>query len=46
MTDSVNQAKFDAVLKRLAFTKPQTEAETKAKAAAERKAKQSKKISG
>jgi len=39
MTDAVDKDKFDAVLKRLAFAKPQTEAETKAKAAAIRDAK-------
>ena len=35
----VDQDKFDAVLKRLIQAKPQTEAETKAKAAVIRKAK-------
>jgi hypothetical protein len=37
----VNQAKFDAVLKRLIKAKPQTEAETKAKATKTRTARKS-----
>lgn len=45
MADSVDKDKFDAVLKRLVQAKPQTEAETKAKAAEERKAKKEKKHS-
>ena len=36
---TIDQDKFDAVLKRLIQAKPQTEVETKAKAAVERKAK-------
>jgi hypothetical protein len=39
MPDTVDQDKFDAVLKRLIAAKPQTEQETKAKATAERAAK-------
>ena len=39
----VDQDKFDTVLKRLIQAKPQTEAETKAKAAAIRKAKKAEK---
>jgi len=42
MTDgAVNQDKFDAVLRRLIKAKPQTEAETKAKATTARTAKKS-----
>ena len=44
MEDSqVDRDKFDTVLKRLIQAKPQTEAETKAKAAAIRKAKKAEK---
>ena len=39
MADSVDKDKFDSVLKRLIVSKPQTEAETKAKATVTRKAK-------
>jgi hypothetical protein len=39
MSDTVNQDKFDAVLRRLIKAKPQTEAETKAKATETRAAK-------
>jgi len=46
MSDTVDKDKFDTVLARLIAAKPQTEVETKAKAAAIRKAKQSKKVSG
>jgi hypothetical protein len=40
--DSTDQAKFDAILRRLIATKPQTGEEIKAKAKAERKAKKAK----
>ena len=46
MSDTVDKTKFDAVLSRLIAAKPQTEAETKAKATAIRKAKKAKKVSG
>jgi hypothetical protein len=39
---TVNQDKFDAILKRLITAKPQTGEETKAKATAQRKAKKQK----
>jgi hypothetical protein len=42
MSDTVDKDKFDAVLSRLIAAKPQTEAETKAKAEADRKAKKAK----
>jgi hypothetical protein len=42
MSDTVDKDKFDAVLSRLIAARPQTEAETKAKAEADRRAKKAK----